>query len=41
MAKTISKLEIHFVTINFNSFEDMTSFETEFDKAIKKLQESK
>ena len=38
MMKTGSKSELSYATINFNSFEDMKTYEEEFEKAIKKLQ---
>jgi predicted transcriptional regulator len=37
-AKIAGKFEASHATINFASYEDMVSFEQEFDKAIKKLQ---
>ena len=38
MIKTGAKLETSFALINFNSYEDMVTYETEFTKAIEKLQ---
>jgi len=38
MIKTGTKLETSFALINFNSYEDMVAYETEFTKAIEKLQ---
>lgn len=36
---TQNKLESSFTTINFNTHEDLVSYEKEFEKAIKKLQD--
>jgi hypothetical protein len=41
MIKGVKKSETSFATINFNSYEDMVVYETEFTKAVEKLQSNK